>query len=106
MRPDVGRGDMAPRLLRGRHEERLDPDRRRLVVGLGRHVGEDHRHGMLARVTALEPRGIVRGRRGRRVRVRGVRVRCRGVPVRRGTMMVVGVIVVDVGVDVLQRRRP
>lgn len=71
------------------------------MIGLRRHVGEDHRHGMLPRVTALEPGGIVR-----RMRVLGVCVRDRGVPVRRGTMVVVGVIVVDVRVDMLQRRRP
>ena len=56
---------------------------------------------MLARVTALEPRGTVW-----RVCVGGVRVRHHGVPVRGGTVVVVGVIVVDVGVDMLQCRRP
>jgi hypothetical protein len=51
---------------------------------------------MLSRVTALEPYGIVRG----------VGVRRHGVPVRRWAVIVVGVIVVDVGVDVLPDRRP
>ena len=89
MGPNIGRRDMAPRLLRGRHDDGLERDWDGHVVGLRRHVGEDHRHGVFPRVTALEPRGIVRG-----VRVRGVRVRHRGVPVRRGTVVVVGVIVV------------
>ena len=66
------------------------------MVGLRRDVGEDHRHGVLPRVTALEPRGIVG-----RGRVRGVCVRHRGVAVRGGAVVVVGVIVIDVRVDVL-----
>jgi hypothetical protein len=101
MRPNVGRCDLAPRLLRGRHKHRLERDRGGHVVGVRRHVGEDHRHGMLARVTALEPRRIVLG-----ARVLGVWVRHGGVLVRGGAVVVVGVIVVDVRVDVLQRRRP
>jgi hypothetical protein len=92
---------MAPRLLQGRHDDSLQRDRGGHVVGLGRDVGEDHRHGVLSRVTALESRGIVG-----RVRLLGVCVRYRGVPVRRGAVVVVGVIVIDVRVDVLQRRRP
>ena len=49
MRPYVGRRDMAPRLLRGHHEDRLERDRGGHVVGVRRHVGEDHRHRVLAR---------------------------------------------------------
>ena len=67
MGPNVGRRDMAPRLLRGRHDDSLERDWDGHVVGLGRDVGEDYRHGVLAGVAALEPRGVVR-----RVRVRGV----------------------------------
>jgi hypothetical protein len=87
---------MAPRLLRGRPEDRLERDRGGRVVGVRRHVGEHHRHGMLARVTALEPRVIVG-----QVRLRSVGVRYRGVSVRRRAVVVIGVIVVDIRVDVL-----
>ena len=106
MRPNVGRCDMTPRLLRGRHKDRREPDQGGHVVGVRRHVGEDHRHGMLAGLTALEACWIVRGMRVECVCVEGVGVRHRGVPVRRGAVVVVGVIVVDVGVDVLQCRQP
>ena len=91
---------MAPRLLRGHYKDRLQRDRGRHVIGVRRHAGEDHRHDVLARVTAFETRGIVG-----RVRVRRVSVHYRGVPVRCGAVVVVGVIVVDVRVDVLQSRR-
>lgn len=71
------------------------------MILVRRDVGEDRRHGMLARVTAFEP-----GATFWRVRAGGLCVRHHGVPVRGGTVVVVGVIVVDVGVDVQQRRRP
>lgn len=100
MRPHVGRCDMAPRLLQCRHNERLERGRGGHVVGLGRDVGEDHRDGVLAGVAALEACPIIR-----RVRVQTVWVRQRGVPVRGRAVVVLGVIVVDVRVDVLQCRR-
>ena len=96
MRSYVGRRDIAACLLRWCHTNCLERDRGGHVIGVRRHVGDDRRHGMLAWVTALEPRGIVRR----------VRVRHRGVPVRRGAVVVVGVIVINVGVDVLRRCRP
>lgn len=101
MRPDVGLGGLAPGLIRGGHQDGLDRGRGGHVAGVRRYVGEDHRHGMLAGVAALDPCGIVRG-----VRVMGGSVRYCGMSVRRGSVVVVGVTVVDVGVDVLQRRRP
>jgi hypothetical protein len=60
MRPYFGRCDIPPRLLRGRHDDRLEGDRGGRVVGLRRHVSKDHRYGMPARVTALKPGSAIR----------------------------------------------
>jgi len=92
---------MAPRLVRGRQDDRVERDRNRTVVGLRRHIGADHGHSMLSGVAALDVFGIIGC-----VRVRSVWVRHCLVPVGGGAVMMVGVIVVDVCVDVLERRRP
>jgi hypothetical protein len=54
MRPNVGRRDMAPRILRGRDDQRSDRDGDGHVDGVRRHAGENQRDGMFPRIATFE----------------------------------------------------
>lgn len=99
MSANVGRCHVAPRLLRGRDDDRLEHDRSRRVVGLWREVGEHDGDGMLAGIATLDTCAIIRT-----VGVRMVKM-CDGrVFVGRRAVVMFGVIVVRVRVHMLQRR--
>ena len=52
---------MTPRPLPGRRNSGVERDGDGNVIGLGRHVGDRHRHGVLTGIAALEASGGVGG---------------------------------------------
>jgi hypothetical protein len=99
MGASIPRCHVAPRLLRGREDGRLEHDWILRVVVLRRDIGEQEGHGMRAGVAALDTRAIVSN-----AGVRMVEMNDGCVLVGRQAVVMFGVIMLHVSVHVLQRR--